>query len=67
MVLLALIALTLVDENNGLLDAIPVLGSFALGAIRLLPVVQQIYQSYSQIRGVRHFGRCLKFVNSRCL
>ena len=51
MVLLALMALTLVDENNGLLDAIPVLGSFALGAIRLLPVVQQIYQSYSQIRG----------------
>lgn len=51
MVLLASVALTLVEESNGIVVAIPILGSFALGVIRLLPVVQQIYQSVSQIRG----------------
>ncbi len=51
MVLIAFMALALTRESDGVSDAIPVLGAFALGMIRLLPVVQQIYQSVSQIRG----------------
>ena len=51
MVLIAFMALTLTKESNGIVGAIPVLGAFALGVIRLLPIVQQVYQSFSQIRG----------------
>lgn len=37
--------------GGGLTNAIPVLGALALGAQRLLPVVQQIYNSYITIKG----------------
>lgn len=59
MVVVALMALTLTKESDGIGDVIPVLGAFALGLMRLLPVVQQIYQSFSQIRGA---AACLKDV-----
>lgn len=36
---------------GGATDAIPVLGALALGAQRLLPVLQQIYNSYITIKG----------------
>jgi ABC-type multidrug transport system fused ATPase/permease subunit len=36
---------------NGVASAIPVLGAMALGAQRLLPVVQQIYYAYIGIKG----------------
>lgn len=51
MIAIAFMALTLAKESNGIGNAIPVLGAFALGLVRLLPVIQQIYQSLSQIRG----------------
>lgn len=51
MILIAIMALTLTVESNGLVGAIPTLGAFALGVIRLLPIVQQVYQSVSLIRG----------------
>jgi len=44
--------LALMLRNDGdLAAAIPVIGTFAFAALRLLPVLQQIYQTFAQIRG----------------
>jgi ABC-type multidrug transport system fused ATPase/permease subunit len=39
--------------RGGSLDAIPVLGAMALGAQRLLPVLQQIYLAYVTLKGAQ--------------
>lgn len=49
--LIALLAYTLAQQADGVTKAIPVLGALALGAQRLLPVLQQAYSAWSQIRG----------------
>ena len=49
MVLIAGLAFTLSQQSEGLEKAIPVLGAMALGAQRLLPIVQQGYSSWSLI------------------
>ena len=51
MVLIASLAYLLVRQPDGILKAIPVLGALALGAQRLLPVLQQVYNSWSNIYG----------------
>ncbi len=51
MVLIALLAYTLTKESDGVAKVIPVLGLLALGAQRLLPVMQQAYASWSTIQG----------------
>lgn len=51
MLLIASIAYTLAQQVDGIAKAIPVLGALALGAQRLLPVLQQAYSSWSSIRG----------------
>jgi ATP-binding cassette subfamily B protein len=54
MVLLAVLAYVLAVAGGaagGETNAIPVLGSLALGAQRLLPVLQQIYNAYITIKG----------------
>jgi len=51
MLLIALLAYALAQEPGGVAKAIPVLGALALGAQRLLPVLQQAYNAWSQIRG----------------
>lgn len=51
MVLIAGLALSLAKTSDGIVGAIPVLGAMALGAQRLLPVLQQIYSSWSAMRG----------------
>lgn len=51
MVLIALLAYALSQQPEGVTKAIPVLGTLALGAQRLLPVLQQVYASWSQIQG----------------
>ena len=51
MVLIALLAYGLSQRSGGVTKAIPVLGTLALGAQRLLPVLQQVYASWSQIQG----------------
>lgn len=52
MVLIALIAYFLSgDETSTINQAIPLLGAVALGAQRLLPVLQQIYSSWTAIQG----------------
>lgn len=51
MVLIAILAYGLAGRDQEIAIAIPVLGSLALGAQRLLPVLQQLYYSWSSIRG----------------
>jgi len=53
MVLIAVLAYVMAQRSAGLTGAIPVLGALALGAQRLLPVLQQAYSSFSSIRGYR--------------
>jgi ATP-binding cassette subfamily B protein len=53
MAFLALLAYLLVGRSEGAVTAIPVLGAMALGAQRLLPIMQQIYASISTIRAGR--------------
>jgi ATP-binding cassette subfamily B protein len=51
MVLIAGLAYVMAQRSAGIAGAIPVLGALALGAQRLLPVLQQAYYSFSTIRG----------------
>ena len=51
MVLIGALAYYLAQQPDGIAKAIPVLGALALGAQRLLPVLQQAYGSWSGIRG----------------
>ena len=51
MILIAIMAYTLADRAEGISSAIPILGAFALGAQRLLPVLQQAYGGLQTIRG----------------
>ena len=50
MILIAGIAFTLVSNGNGVSDAIPVLGALAVGAQRMLPMLQQVYSSLSWMK-----------------
>lgn len=49
-VLLTILAYRLTQSTNGIIGAIPVLGSIALAAQKLLPLLQQAYQSWSTMR-----------------
>lgn len=51
MVLMAILAFTIAQEAEGVSRVIPTLGALALGAQRLLPVLQATYSGYSTIRG----------------
>jgi ATP-binding cassette, subfamily B, bacterial PglK len=51
MMLIAVLAYALATQPDGIAKAIPVLGALALGAQRLLPVLQQAYASWSSIQG----------------
>jgi ABC-type bacteriocin/lantibiotic exporter with double-glycine peptidase domain len=51
MLLIAALAYILARRPEGIASTIPVLGALALGAQRLLPVLQQGYASWSSIRG----------------
>jgi ABC-type bacteriocin/lantibiotic exporter with double-glycine peptidase domain len=51
MILISMLAYTLAKQVDGVAKAIPILGAFALGAQRLLPVLQQAYAAWSGIRG----------------
>jgi len=54
MALIALLALVLAHGEGGFATALPVLGALALGAARLLPMLQLIYNGWAQIAGNRH-------------
>lgn len=51
MMLIALLAYALAQQPDGIAKAIPVLGALALGAQRLLPVLQQGYRAWSNMQG----------------
>ena len=51
MMLIAVLSYELACQPDGIAKAIPVLGALALGAQRLLPVLQQVYNSWSGIQG----------------
>lgn len=53
MMLIAGLAYAMATGPDGIAKAIPVLGAFALGAQRLLPVLQQAYISWANIQGVQ--------------
>src|SRR6185436_12514612 len=50
-VLIVLVALAMSLRPGGIMAAIPVLGALALGAQRLLPLIQQAYQAWSNFAG----------------
>jgi ABC-type bacteriocin/lantibiotic exporter with double-glycine peptidase domain len=50
-VLIAVLAYSLAGRPDGVASAIPILGALALGAQRLLPVLQQSYSSWVAMRG----------------
>jgi ATP-binding cassette subfamily B protein len=52
-VLLALLTLYLAGRPGGVLAAIPVLGALAVGAQRLLPLINQAYNGWSSFAGNR--------------
>lgn len=54
MILLALLAFFMAEREQGLAGAIPVLGALALGAQRLLPLVQQIYLGWTALAANQH-------------
>lgn len=51
MALIAILAFVMNGRQDGIANAIPVLGALALGAQRLLPALQQAYSSWTTIRG----------------
>jgi ABC-type multidrug transport system fused ATPase/permease subunit len=51
LVLILILAYNLASENSNISGAIPVLGALALGAQRMLPVLQLAYSSLTGIRG----------------
>lgn len=50
-VLIAALAYMLTSQKGGVAASIPLLGALAIGAQRLLPVSQQLYSSWSSLRG----------------
>lgn len=53
MVLIAILAYSLTSQENSFESVIPILGALALGAQRLLPSMQQLYESYATIKGAQ--------------
>jgi ATP-binding cassette, subfamily B, bacterial PglK len=51
MVLIAVLAYLLTEQSEKVGGAIPILGALALGAQRLLPILQQAYSSWSSMSG----------------
>jgi len=53
MLMIAALAYIMSEQSGGLAKSIPVLGALALGAQRLLPILQQAYSGYTLIRGAQ--------------
>ena len=51
MVLIAGVAIMISDREGGLIRALPILGALALGAQRLLPLLQQVYNGWTIAAG----------------
>lgn len=55
MTLIAILAYFVSLKDGGISSSIPVIGALVLGAQRLLPVMQQGYSSWAQIKGAQGF------------
>lgn len=53
MAVIAVVALLIANRAGGLANALPLLGAVALGAQRLLPLLQQVYHGWASISGHR--------------
>jgi ATP-binding cassette, subfamily B, bacterial PglK len=53
LILIALVVIVVTERTGGLSAAVPVLGVFALGAKRLLPLIQQVYNGWAKSMGSR--------------
>ena len=53
MVLFAGVAVILSGRPGGIASALPIMGALAIGAVRLLPMLQLIYNGWAQIAGNR--------------
>ena len=53
MLLISVLAYTLAQQADGVAKAIPILGALALGAQRLLPVMQQAYAAWTSIQATQ--------------
>ena len=53
MVAIAVLAYYLAQQTDGITKAIPILGAIAIGAVRLLPLLQQSYSAWSYILGTQ--------------
>ena len=53
MILIAGLAIMLAGRGGGIAEALPALGLLGLGALRLLPLLQQLYHSWSSLAGNR--------------
>ena len=54
MTFLAGLTYILAGHSGGLISALPTLGALTLGAQRLMPMAQLVYQSFTKIRGHHH-------------
>jgi ABC-type multidrug transport system fused ATPase/permease subunit len=53
MILIAMIAYSVSESGAGVYGALPTLGALALGAQRILPLMQQIYTGWTSLQGGR--------------
>jgi ATP-binding cassette, subfamily B, bacterial PglK len=53
MAIIAIIALLIAGREGGFAHALPLLGAVALGAQRLLPLLQQVYHGWASVSGHR--------------
>lgn len=51
MVLISFLAYMLTLRSQGIASAIPILGAFAMGAQKMLPILQQCFSGWASIRG----------------
>jgi ATP-binding cassette, subfamily B, bacterial PglK len=51
MVLIAMLAFSLSQNETGLIGALPIIGALAIGSQRMLPLFQQAYGAWSNIKG----------------
>jgi ABC-type multidrug transport system fused ATPase/permease subunit len=63
MTVLTIIAVLAAHREGGIAAALPVLGALALGAQRLLPLVQEVYVGWSSLQGQRSiFGQIIELL-----
>src|SRR5690606_28342213 len=56
MIMIAALAIFAAGRPGGLVEAIPTLGALALGAQRLMPLIQQLYSAWASIMGSRQIA-----------